>query len=259
MNSKEQDIYELVVNGDQHYLHNVSVDNVIFGYHAKELKVLLQRSPGYTPWVLPGGYIRKTESVETAASRIAQQRTGLDHLFLQQFKVFSDPGRTKDENFSPKIMSSQTGWNVKEDNWMFQPMISIGFYTLTEFSKVTTDSSYYMEDCKWFDVSELPPLLFDHKQITNDAIGALRLHLYHYPIGYELLPEKFTLPEIHTLYETILGKKIDSRNFTKKLISTGTITKLEEQRKIGAHRSPFLYSFNKEVYQEALKQGIALL
>jgi len=101
-------------------------------------------------------------------------------------------------------------------------------------------------------------MMFDHQFIIGEALKALRLHIAHFPIGYELLTEKFTLPEIHSLYETILGKSLDDRNFTKKLLATGIIIKLNETKKIGAHRSPFLYKFDKEKYEEGLKSGVEL-
>ena len=101
-------------------------------------------------------------------------------------------------------------------------------------------------------------MMFDHKQIITEALVALRLHIAHHPIGYELLPKKFTLPEIHALYETILEKSLDERNFAKRLMATGIITKLNETRHIGAHRSPFLYKFNKKEYEKGLKSGIEL-
>ena len=99
---------------------------------------------------------------------------------------------------------------------------------------------------------------FDHKVIIEEALKSLRLDINLYPIGYELLPEKFTLPEITSLYETILQKKLDDRNFAKKLLASGIITKLNERRYIGPHRSPFIYVFNKEKYDDALKNGIIL-
>ena len=105
---------------------------------------------------------------------------------------------------------------------------------------------------------DLPPLMFDHKLIISEALLALRLHIAYYPIGYELLPKKFTLPEIHALYETILEKSLDGRNFAKRLMAIGIISKLNETRYIGPHRAPFLYKFNKKEYQKGLKTGIDL-
>ena len=256
MIDKNDELYKLIAISNEDYLNHIAVDNVIFGYHEKELKVLLLKLPYFSPWMLAGGYIRKDESAEAAAARIAKDRTGLDDLYLHQFKVFSEPGRNLDPNITPEIISELSDRKINNSHWLFGRMVSISFYTLTEFSKVDLDGSYLNEECRWWDVDKLPDMFQDHKQIINEALKALRLHIYHYPIGYELLPDKFTLPEIRTLYETILGKQMDDRNFSRKLMSLGIMTKTQEIRKVGGHRSPNLYTFNKEVYQRAIEEGI---
>lgn len=256
---KESDIIrDEILNGHNHYLRNVSIDNVIFGYHKKELKVLLQRPQGLSKWTVCGGYIKRTETIEASAARIARERTGLGNLYLKQFKAFGSPMRTKDTAISIKLTGKLAGVKIDKDNWMFDYFVSLGFYTLTEFDMVKPTGEYYTEECQWWDIVKLPSLIFDHRLIIEEALKSLRLHIYHYPIGYELLTEKFTLPEITSLYETILEKKLDDRNFSKKLLATGLITKLNERRHIGPHRSPFLYVFNKVKYDEALKNGMVL-
>jgi ADP-ribose pyrophosphatase YjhB (NUDIX family) len=243
---------------EKEHLKNVSVDNVIFGYHNKELKVLLQQPFALDKWTVAGGYIKKTESIEEAAARVATSRTGLKNLFFQQFRSFGNPRRVKDSEFNARRISESLGMEVPADFWIFDYFVSVGFYTLTEFSKVTAEKGALEAECRWWPVDELPSLMFDHRDLITEALNALRLHIAHYPIGYELLPEKFTLPEIHSLYETILGKTLDSRNFTKKLTATGIVVKLNETKRIGAHRSPFLYKFDKEKYDEGLKSGVML-
>ena len=240
-------------------LRNVAVDNVIFGYHEKELKVLLQQPYTLDKWTVTGGYIKKTESIAQAASRIAYSRTGLKDLFLKQFGSFGNPERVIDSGFTPQHIKKATGINISSDSWIFDYFVSVGFYTLTEFSKVELKKGELEAQSKWWPVTDLPPMMFDHKHIIAEALGALRMHIAHFPIGYELLPEKFTLPEIHNLYETILGKSLDDRNFTKKLMATKIIIKLNETKKIGQHRSPFLYKFDKAKYEEGLKSGVALV
>ncbi len=247
-----------IVNGDRYFLKNVSIDNVIFGYHKKELKVLLQRPKGLNKWTVCGGYIKKTESIDEAASRIARERTGLENLYLKQFKAFGNPSRTSDTSLSAKILGELASVEIDKGSWLLDYFVSVGYYTLTEFDLVNPTGEYYTEDCEWWDIFNLPALLFDHELIIGEALKALRLHIYHYPVGYELLPAKFTLPEITSLYETILGKRLDDRNFSKKLLATGIIDKLDERRYIGPHRSPFLYVFNKAKYNEALKNGMVL-
>jgi ADP-ribose pyrophosphatase YjhB (NUDIX family) len=247
-----------ILNGHIHYLRNVSIDNVIFGYHRKELKVLLQRPQGLSKWTVSGGYIKRTETIEEAASRIAMERTGLKELYLKQFKAFGNPVRTNDVSIPLKLTGELSNYKIDKGNWMLDYFVTLGFYTLTEFDLVRPCGEFYTEECQWWDIHNLPSLMFDHKLIIEEALKALRLHIYHYPIGYELLPSKFTLPEITSLYETILGKKLDDRNFSKKLLATGIIMKLNERKYIGPHRSPFLYVFDKINYEEALKNGMVL-
>lgn len=244
--------------GQEAYLQNVSVDNVIFGYHQKELRVLLQRPVGLNKWMLPGGYIRKSETIEQAAKRIALERTGLNDLYLKQFKSFGSPGRTADSEFSSDFIVNSTGSEFEKVRWLTDYFVSVGFYALTEFEKVKPNGDFFMEECVWWDTHSLPGLMFDHSEIISEALNALRLHIYHFPVGYELLAEKFSLPEIRSLYETILGRVLDPRNFLKKMLSTGIITKLEEKKNIGAHRSPYLYVFNEKSYKKALEDGITL-
>ena len=107
-----------------------------------------------------------------------------------------------------------------------------------------------------YDLDQLPPLAFDHEQIVQEALKALRVYLYLQPIGYSMLPEKFTLAEIHTLYQTLLGRKFDVSNFAKKLTLLGIIRRLGEHRVVGGHRSPYLFTFDKEKYEQALADGV---
>jgi ADP-ribose pyrophosphatase YjhB (NUDIX family) len=233
----------------------MSIDSVIFGYHDQQLKILLLKWKGYNGWGLPGGFIKRREPLSKAAHRILEERTGLSNLFLQQFGVFGDsPYRVKER--SPKELREKFGLEVDDDNWLFERTLSIGYFALVDYSKVNVTTDFFTEDFQWCDVNEVPNLLFDHNEVVEKALLTLRLQIYHQPIGFNLLPQKFTLPEIHTLYETILGKELDQRNFSKKLLTLGLIKKLEERRNIGPHRSPYLYQFEKEKYEEALKEGI---
>jgi ADP-ribose pyrophosphatase YjhB (NUDIX family) len=255
--NEQDDVKNFILNGHNVYLKHLSIDCVIFGYHEHQLKVLLLKWKS-RHWSLAGGFIRREEPLQDAAIRILKERTGLDDLFLHQFKIFGDPGRSERTDADIKSLEEITQARVGKDHWLLERTLSIGYYAVTEYSKVTPKPDFFSEKCEWWDVDELPPLIFDHQLIAVDALKALRMHIYHQPIGFNLLPEKFTLPEIHDLYETILGKKLDRRNFPKKLLSLGIIKKLNEQKKIGAHRSPFLYKFDKRKYDRALNEGIVL-
>ena len=254
MNSLEE-VNDFVHNGHKEYLPHMSIDSVIFGYHQQQLKILLLKWKGYEGWGLPGGFIRRREPLSEAGHRILRERTGLSDLFLHQFQVFGDsPYRVRER--SPQEFRERFGLEVKDDNWLFERTIAIGYFALVDYSKVKVQTDFFTMDYHWWDVNDVPNLLFDHNEVVEKALATLRLQIYHQPIGYSLLPEKFTVPEIHSLYQTILGKELDQRNFVKKMVTLGLIKKLEERRNIGPHRAPYLYQFDKETYEEALKEGL---
>ncbi len=256
MNSLEE-VNDFVRNGHQQYLPHISIDSVIFGYHNQQLKILLLHWKGYNGWSLPGGFIRRNEPLSQAAHRVVQERTGLNDLFLQQFHIFGDsPYRLHERSVRDFTEKYGIPIDADEGNWLFERTLSVGYFALVDYSEVNIRTDFFTNDYQWWDVGTIPPLLFDQDEVVEKALTTLRLQLYHQPIGISLLPEKFTLPEIHALYETILGKKLDQRNFAKKLVSLGLIKKLDEQRAIGPHRSPFLYQFDRDAYADALKLGI---
>ncbi|SHL92596.1 NUDIX hydrolase [Mucilaginibacter sp. OK098] len=249
---------DFVHNGHLHYVPHVSLDCAIFGYHEQQLKLLLIKHKAINGWCLPGGYIKRTEKLVEAANRNVKERTGIDNLFLQQFKTFGDPDRARLAEFDEEVWFKATGLRITKDSWLIDQTISIGFYAITDFSKTVLQTDIMTTKCAWFDINELPKLEFDHDEMVKEALHTMRVQLYHYPIGYNMLPEKFTLTEIHALYETLSGKKLDVSNFPKKLMALGLLKKLDEKRSIGPHRSPHLYIFDKEKYEAALKNGVVL-
>lgn len=254
MHSQEE-LNDFIQQGHRDYLPHVTIDPVIFGYHDQQLKILLLKWKGLDGWGLPGGYIKREEPLSQAANRILAERTGLTQVFLQQFYVFGDsPYRAQDSSMR-ELIKDHNG-PVGATSWLFERTLSISYFSLVDYSKVVVQTDFFTYDYHWWNVGEVPNLLFGQNEVVEKALATLRLQIYHQPIGYNLLPQKFTLPEIHTLYETILGKSLDQRNFSRKLLSLGLIKKLNEQRAIGPHRSPYLYQFEKEAYEEALKQGI---
>jgi ADP-ribose pyrophosphatase YjhB (NUDIX family) len=254
----DDEVKDFILNGYREYVPHVSIDCAIFGYHEQQLKLLLIKLKFIDGWCLPGGYIKRTETLVEAANRIVMERTGIGNLFLQQFKTFGDPNRARINEFDEELWFKTTGVKVSSDNWLIDQTISIGFYAITDFSKAEPQPDMMSEECRWFDIDNLPKLEFDHEEMVKEALHTMRVQLYHYPIGYNMLPEKFTLTEIHALYETLLGKKLDISNFPKKLIALGLLKKLDEKLSIGPHRSPHLYMFDKEEYDKAIKEGVVL-
>jgi ADP-ribose pyrophosphatase YjhB (NUDIX family) len=132
--------------------------------------------------------------------------------------------------------------------------VSVGYYALVEFEEVTPTPDIFTEECRWWNVDEVPLLLFDHNDMIKLALKTLRRQLSYQPIGYNLLPDKFTMPELQQLYETILGESLDRRNFQKRMLGYGILKRLDE-RKVGvAHKAPYLYQFDVENYQKALAE-----
>lgn len=235
------------------YLRSISLDCVVFGFHDNQLKVLLLRMKYSHEWALPGGFVGKYESVEQAAARVLKERTGLDNIFLKQFKVFSNPGRSV---LNPAVKDLvESGANPSLE-WFNQRFISIGFYAFVDFTKVIPKPDNFSESAEWKSIGEKEKLMMDHDIILLEALNTLRLQLNHQPIGYNLLPDKFTMPELQKLYETILDKKLDRRNFQRRILSFNILNKLPERKTGGAHKSPFLYEFNLENYQNAIESGL---
>lgn len=236
------------------YLDSVSLDCVVFGFHDNQLKVLLLSMKYSHEWALPGGFVGKDESVEQAAARVLRERTGLDNIFLKQFKVFSHPDRSV---LNPAVKDLvESGANPCLE-WFNQRFISVGFYAFVDFTKVVPKPDSFSESAEWKSIGEKKKLMMDHDNILQEALNALRLQLNNQPIGYNLLPDKFTMPELQKLYETILDKKLDRRNFQRRILSFNILNKLEERKTGGAHKSPFLYEFNLKNYKIALESGLS--
>lgn len=236
----------------QNYLKHISLDCVIFGFHENQLKVLLLQMKYSREWALPGGFVKNEESFEEAAKRVLQERTGLNNIFLQQFSVFSDPQRSK---FNPAVKDLQESGTDPNLEWFSQRFISAGFYALVDFEKVHPLPDFFSDHCEWKALEQIEDLMMDHRKILNKALETLRIQLSYQPIGFNLLPEKFTMPELQKLYETILDKSLDRRNFQRKILSWKILNKLDERKKGGAYKAPYLYKFNIENYKKALKEG----
>lgn len=217
-------------------IHYLSIDGVIFGFHQNQLRVLLLRWKGTNEWSLPGGFIRKAESVDLAAQRIMQERTGLNTLYLQQFHVFGETVRYDQEETWRKINLPVSGVNWSERT------ISLGYYALVEYAEVVPTPDFLTEECRWWSLEEIPALLFDHNHIIEVALLSLRKQLSDLPINH-LLPETFTIPELQRVHETILGYSLDARNFYKKVMASDTLQRLLERRAGTPHKAPYLYSF----------------
>ncbi|NET33354.1 MAG: NUDIX hydrolase [Cyanothece sp. SIO1E1] len=213
----------------------LTVDCVIFGMDESEsLKVLLiQRAvePFKDCWALPGGFVDMEEDLEAAALRELEEETGVKDVFIEQLFTFGAPKR------DPRGR-----------------VVSVAYYALTNRAKHPVQASSDARNAKWFDFDQVPALAFDHQQIFEIALQRLRAKVRYQPIGFELLPEEFTLSQMQKLYETILGvKELNKRNFRTRILKMGVLEEIGKQEGV-AHRPAMLYRFNKEKYDHLVKE-----
>jgi ADP-ribose pyrophosphatase YjhB (NUDIX family) len=194
---------------------------------------------------LPGDFINDEEDPDTAANRVLLELTGLKDIFLQQFAVFGSPERTNKEH-DIKWLRDTTGLPIER-------VVTIAYYALV---KIGDSSPAFMDKLQagWFDVDENIELAFDHTEIMREALKTLRKKLQYEPVGIELLPEKFPLRQVQKLYELILGRDLDNRNFRKKVLKAQYLIMLNEKEKEVAHKPAVLYRFDKSIFERKFNQ-----
>lgn len=227
--------------GIDQYLPHLSVDCVVFGFHEGNLKILLLEWKNSNIWSLPGGYVRLKESLDDAARKVLRERTGLQRVHLKQFHAFG--GLDRREGASLRKFFRRVGIQAPTDTWPLHRVVSIGYYALVDYTKVRPKADATSEACVWVPVDDRPTLAFDHDDIVARAMCGLRADLGSGTIGPRLLPDRFTMPELQRLHEAILGRRLDRRNFQKRMLERGDIVRLDERRTGGAHRAPHLYRF----------------
>ncbi|HVF26629.1 MAG TPA: NUDIX domain-containing protein [Pyrinomonadaceae bacterium] len=222
----------------EHERPGLTVDCVIFGLDLdeKSLKVMLVErdlEPFAGRWAIPGGFVRQGESLEEAAARELEEETGIRDVFLEQLYTFGAPRR------DPR------GW-----------IVSVAYYALVSPDKYNVVAATDARRAEWFAIDRLPPLAFDHDEIMRVALGRVRGKLTYAPIGFELLPRKFTVKQLQKLYEIVLGSSLDNRNFRKKIFGMDVLRELDEIQKGVPHRAARLYRFDERKYRQLTKQGL---
>ena len=214
----------------------VTTDCVIFGYDGKELKVLLIER-GIEPfkgcWAFPGGFLNMDEDALAGARRELKEETGLENAFIEQFHTFSEPGR------DPRGR-----------------VITIAHYALVKIQGVEGGDD--AAQARWFPIEEVPPLAFDHDRILRMAMSRLKEKIHFEPVGFELLPDVFTMPQLQNLYEAILEVHFDRRNFASKMLKLGILEDTGDRPAGASSRIPVSYRFNKEKYNELKAKGLSL-
>jgi 8-oxo-dGTP diphosphatase len=213
----------------------LAVDCVVFGLDAEELQILLvQRDldPYRGQWALPGGFVRIDETLDDAARRELTEETGLHKVFLEQLYTYGALDRDPRER-----------------------VVSVSYYALVNLSDHRVKAATDAREAAWFAISDMPRLAFDHDTIAAAALERLKGKVRYRPVGFELLPPKFTLSMLQRLYEKVLERTLDKRNFRKKVLAMGLLEELDEVEQDVAHRAARLYRFDRKRYRELEKEG----
>ncbi|MDR2970183.1 MAG: NUDIX domain-containing protein [Tannerellaceae bacterium] len=213
---------------------HVAVDCIILGFNNNELNVLLYKrnfEPLKGEWSLMGGFVRSGEGLDEAATRVLTDCTGINTVFMEQIGAYGEVTRDQGER-----------------------VISVAYYALVSMNDFSQELWEHY-NAKWTKVTETPALIFDHNQMLLDSLSRLKRKAATRPVGFNLLPEKFTLPQLQCLYEAIYQVPLDKRNFRKKLNAMGILEKLDEKDRRNSRRGAFYYMFNKEKYDQLLEQG----
>ena len=216
----------------------MTTDCVIFGFDGTKLNVLLVErgvEPFKGRWAFPGGFLRMDETAMQGAKRELKEETGLEDAYIRQFHTFTDPKR--DERDDARV-------------------ITIAYFALVRISEVKAGDD--AAKAQWFPLDKVPSLAFDHDLILREATNELRKQIHFEPVGFELLPEKFTMTQLQHLYEAILSVKFDRRNFCNKILKLGILTQLEETLPMPNKKVAFLYKFNPVSYNLMKEKGFRL-
>jgi len=205
----------------------VAVDCIIFGFDGQELKLLLVKrhiEPEKGNWSLMGGFVQPDESFDNAASRVLKKLTGLENVYMEQLSAFGNPDRDPIER-----------------------TVSVAFFSLIDINKYTQQISHEYH-AEWFPIKEIPPVIFDHSRMLEMAKEKLRNKAAFHPILFELMPEKFTLPQLQSLYEGIYDATLDKRNFSRKILSTSLLVKQKDKERESSKRGAFYYKLDRKKY-----------
>lgn len=236
---------------------NLSVDCVIFGFDFDRLNVLLIERDIPLPetnhipqrrYALPGNLIRMEEPLETSARRVLKELTNLEDIYLEQFHAFGEPNRVKNEYDTAWLNATRDDPGVR--------VITVAYFSLVKLGDYHPSPSSFARSAVWWDVEKVPELAFDHNFILQKALSSLRNKLATRPIGFELLPEKFTFGQLQKLYETILGTSFDKRNFRRKINNMNILVELDEKQSGVPHKPARLYKFDEDRYRELLESDL---
>ena len=223
------------------FIENLSYDAVIFGFNGEQLKILILEYHNTGLFALPGGFIKRNESLDDAVKRGLKERTGLDHIYLEQFQTFGS--LTRSDPAAMKRILKGNGYDLALHEWMLDRFISAAYYALINYDEVHPEPDALSDSINWYAIDELPTLMMDHKEIVDKALEVLRSNLERKLVGMNLLPSKFTMKQLQRVYESILGEDLRRTTFQRRLLGMNVLDRHEKLFQGKAHKAPYLYSF----------------
>lgn len=240
------------------YIPGMSIDCVLLGYKEGRMHVLILKFKNSEHWALPGGFIKKDQDMELAAHKILHGRTGVEVPFLQQLRAFGSIDRRERNPFNSPIFSLPFSQKIRD--FFSARFISMAYLALVNPDSIQPTPDMVSDRCEWHPMDDLPgPLIYDHEEMIDFARDYIKQQMKYQPMGPSLLPERFTMKELRGLYEAVLGCELDRANFQKKILKLGILNRHEKQMTGGAHKAPYLYSFNMKNYNKILEKGLGFL
>ncbi|MGB2759661.1 MULTISPECIES: NUDIX hydrolase [Maribacter] len=223
------------------FIPNLSYDCVIFGFNGKTLKILILEYQNTGFFALPGGFIRKNQSLKEAVDQGVEERTGLKNVFLDQFQVFGSLDRS--DSFAMRKILEANNKDIEENKWMMNRFITVGHYALINYEDVDPKPDHLSDSIGWYAIEDVPRLMMDHNDIVDKALEVLRNNISEKIIGMNLLPQKFTMKQLQQVFEAILDQKLRRTSFQRKMLSLDILERHEKLFEGKAHKAPYLYSF----------------
>ncbi len=226
---------------DEDYIPNLSYDSVIFGFNGEQLKILILEYHNTGLFALPGGFVKRHESLDDAVTRGVLERTGLDKIYLEQFHTFGSLTRSDSDAMKRILLGNSL--DLHTNKWMLDRFVSIAYYALINYDKVTLKPDLLSDSINWYAIEELPPLMMDHEKMVDKALEVLRNNIEKKLVGMNLLPSKFTMKQLQQVYEAILGENLRRTTFQRRILGMNILERHEKLYQGKAHKAPYLYSF----------------
>lgn len=238
----------------EEFIQNLSYDSVIFGFNGKQLKILILEYHNTGLFALPGGFVKRNESLDTAVKRGVKERTGLDDIYFEQFQTFGS--LTRSDPAAMKRILEANSYDLESNEWMLGRFLSVAYYALINYDQVSPEPDALSDSINWYAIDELPLLMMDHEQIVEKALQVLRDNLEKKLVGMNLLPSKFTMKQLQQVYEAILGEDLRRTTFQRRILAMDILDRHEKLFQGKAHKAPYLYSFKSNDTNKSREQKI---